>query len=129
MLDRICRGDLGMAPARHLPACTPLHWMARRRARVLLHDSADVLVPRRAALAKHLAMAAMGDPPVPAACRRPEYYFVRAVYLFRPSAVSLLRNRATHRRFHANERSNYRRSYNVGAGFNLLSRTGGPLSF
>src|SRR5215472_8936331 len=125
MLDRVCRGDMGMASAHHLPTGTPLRWMARRRAPVLLHSGPDVLVPRRPAVAQRLAMAAMGDAPVPAACRRPEYDLVRAVHLFWPSALSLLRDRATHRRLHTHERSNRSRRHNVGTRFNLLSRPGG----
>src|SRR5215472_17739338 len=125
MLDRVCRGDMGMASAHHLPTGTPLRWMARRRAPVLLHSGPDVLVPRRSAVAERLAMAAMGDAPIPAACRRPEHHIVRAVHLFRPAALSLLRDRATHRRLYAHERSNRRGRHNVGTWFDLLSRAGG----
>src|SRR5262245_46858495 len=125
MLDRICGGDMGMASAHHLPTRTAIQWMARRRAPVLLHSGPDVLVPSRAAVAQRLALAAMGDASVPAVGRRPEYDLVCAVHLFWPSALSLLRDRATHRRLHAHERSNRRRCHHVGTWFNLLSRPGG----
>src|SRR5208337_2484409 len=90
MLARIRRRDLGMAPARRLSARAPLRRMARRRARMLFHDCADVLVSGRPAVAERRAMAAMGHDSVSAARRRPEHHPRRALHVFRPPDLPLL---------------------------------------
>ena len=122
MLDRVRRCNLGMASAGNLSARAPLRRMARRRARMLLHDRADVLVPGRPAMAERRAMAAMGDASLSPAGRRTEHRPRRTLHVFRSADLSFLCERAAHRGLHSPWRPGCRRRYHVGARFDFLSR-------
>ena len=121
MLDRVRRRDLGMASPGDLSARAPLRRMARGRARMLLHDGADVLVPGHPAVAERRAMAAMGDDSVSAARRRAEHDPRRALHVFRIALIyPYYASGAASRRLHSAWRPDCRRRYHVGARLDLL---------
>ena len=122
MLDRVRCRDLGMASAGHISARAALRRVARDRARMLLDNRADVLVPRHPTMASAARWPRWAMIPYLLLGGRAEYRPRRAFHVFRSVDLSFLCDRTARRGIYAARRSDCRRGYHVGARFDVLSR-------